>query len=60
MFKSGTIVVVTNFYSVKKLYVRINTPELTEFYNKIIVDIHQFYDSVKGKYIKLIVLFIKL
>jgi len=50
VFKNKTVVLITHFYSINHIYVRINTPELTIYYNKIITEVHQYYVNNKGKY----------
>lgn len=59
VFKNGSIVIITYFYSIKKLFVRINYPEFTEFYNKVIFDIQNIYDNKTGKYVEYILFVVK-
>lgn len=45
---SGTLVSITYYYYINQIYVRINTSELTEYYNQIITEVNQFYIYSKG------------
>lgn len=47
--KSGNLVSITHYYSLNQIYVRINTSELTEYYNQLTTEVNQFYISSKGK-----------
>lgn len=49
LFKNGTIVLITHFISVHKLYIRIDTSEFTEYYNYFIGEIQNYYINFKGK-----------
>jgi len=50
LLKSGTVVLITHFCSVHQIYIRINTSELTEYYNNLITEVNQFYVNLKGEY----------
>lgn len=49
LFKNGTIVLITHFISIHKLYVRIDTSEYTGYYNYFIGEIQNYYINFKGK-----------
>jgi len=53
LFINGTRVLITHFDSIDQMYVRINTPELIKFYNKIISVVHEFFKNFKGNHKKL-------
>ncbi|XP_022160101.1 uncharacterized protein LOC111026354 isoform X2 [Myzus persicae] len=48
LLKNGTIVLITHFCSINQIYVRINTSELTEYYNNLITEVNQFYVNLKS------------
>ncbi|XP_060839176.1 uncharacterized protein LOC132920645 isoform X2 [Rhopalosiphum padi] len=50
LFKNGTVVLITYFCSINQIYIRINTPELTEYYNNLITEVNQFYVDLKSAY----------
>lgn len=50
LFKNGTVVLITHFCSINQIYIRINTPELTEYYNNLIIEVDQFYVNLKSDY----------
>ncbi|CAH1715541.1 unnamed protein product [Aphis gossypii] len=52
LFKNGTVVLITHFCSLNQIYIRINTPELTEYYNNLIIEVDQFYVNLKSAYLK--------
>lgn len=49
LFKNGTKVIITNFHSLNHIYVRINSTEMTTYYNQIVTEVHQYYKNQKGK-----------
>ncbi|XP_016657448.1 uncharacterized protein LOC103308432 [Acyrthosiphon pisum] len=50
LFKNGSAVLITHFISINQIYIRINTSELTEYYNNLITEVNQFYDNSKRTY----------
>lgn len=50
MLKNGTVVLITHFYSIHQIYIRINTSELIEYYNYLIAEVNKFYVKSKSKY----------
>lgn len=58
LFKNGTVVLITYFCSINQIYIRINTPELTEYYNNLITEVNQFYVDLKSEYKNIINLYI--
>ncbi|XP_025196064.1 uncharacterized protein LOC112595166 [Melanaphis sacchari] len=52
LLKNGTIVLITYFCSINQIYIRINTPELTKYYNDLITEVNQFYVNLKSAYQK--------
>lgn len=48
LLKNGTVVFVTHFISIHKVYVRIGTSELTEYYDTFIGEIQKYYNNFEG------------
>lgn len=52
LFKNGSAVLITHFISINQIYIRINTSELTEYYNNLITEVNQLYVNSKSEYKK--------
>ncbi|XP_060862617.1 uncharacterized protein LOC132939463 [Metopolophium dirhodum] len=50
LFKNGSVVLITHFISINQIYIRINTSELTEYYNNLITEVNKFYVNSKSTY----------